>query len=112
MAVDERLVLRLAAAGMALLELVMVFATEFWPAALVMAVVFGLLAWRLPRGGRGVLAGLVVAFLIELLPLAFYPRETRGDWIAQGLTAVLSLVGLVLAIRLLVRSRAVATVAG
>ena len=102
---DEKLVLRLVAAGMCVLELVMVVSTEFWPAALVMAVVFGLLAWRVPRGGRGVLVGLVVAFLVELVPLVFYPRESAGDWIVQGLTGLLSLVGLIVALRLLTTGR-------
>ena len=108
----EKKSLQLAAAGMCAIEIVLVFSSEFWPAALVMAVVFGLLAWRVPRGGRGVLVGLCVAFLVELLPLPFYPRASPGDWIAQGLTGVVSLVGLVLAVRLLATRRELTVASG
>ena len=100
---DSRRALRIIAAAMAALEVVMVFTTEFWPAALAMAVAFGFCAWRLGSAGRarGVIVGLVIAFLLELVPLPFYPREGLSDWIPQGLTGVLSLVGLVLAVSLL-----------
>jgi hypothetical protein len=100
---DQRQALRIIAAAMMALEVVMVFTTEFWPVALVMAVAFGFCSWRLgsTRSARGVLIGLFVAFLLELIPLPFYPREGLGDWIPQGLTGVLSLVGLVLVVSLM-----------
>jgi hypothetical protein len=109
---DDTKALRLAAAAMSAIEIAMVFSTEFWPAALVMAIVFGLLAWRVPRGGRAALIGLSVAFLVELVPLPFYPRTSPGDWVVQGLTGVVSVVGLVLAVRLLVARRSVTVASG
>ena len=61
-----------------------------------MAVVFAVALWRLasPHPGATVLAVLVGAFLLELIPLPFYARESQVDWIAQGLAGVLSAVGL------------------
>src|SRR3954447_20367949 len=90
------LVLKMATAGMVALEVAMVALTEFWPAALSMAVVFAVALWRLtsPHPGATVLAVLVAAFLLELIPLPFYARESQVDWITQGLAGVLSTVGL------------------
>src|SRR3954454_22957005 len=89
------LVLKMATAGMVALEVAMVALTEFWPAALAMAVVFAVALWRLtsPHPGATVLAVLVAAFLLELIPLPFYARESQVDWITQGLAGVLSAGG-------------------
>lgn len=100
---DRRRALSSVAAAMALVEVVMVFSTEFWPAALLMAVIFGGCAWRLAATDRGRTAVVVVlvAFLVELLPLPFFPREGLADWIPQVATGLLSLAGVVLAVALL-----------
>ena len=102
----EKKVLLGTTVGMAALEAVMVFATEFWVAGLVMAVVFAACAWRLTRPGRhvAVLVVLALAFLLELVPLPFFPRASVGDWVTQGLAGALSLVGLIVAARALARS--------
>ena len=93
---DRMVMLTAATAGMVALEVVMVALTEFWPAALAMAAVFAVALWRLasPRPGAAVLAVLVAAFLLELVPLPFYARESPVDWVVQGLAGVLSAVGL------------------
>jgi uncharacterized membrane protein YccC len=108
---DQRRVLRIIASAMAALEIVMVFTTEFWPAALLMAGAFAFCAWRLgsTRRARGVLVGLLIVFLLELVPLPFYPREGLSDWIPQGLTGLLSLMGLVLVVSLLRPRRSTVT---
>ena len=84
--------------GMAALEIVMIFRTEFFAAALLFAVIFAFGAWRLTLEGnhRPTLWLLAVAFGLELIPLPFYPRAGAEDWIEQGLAGVLSLIGLVL----------------
>jgi hypothetical protein len=51
---------------------------------------------------------LVAAFLLELIPLPFYARESPVDWIAQGLAGALSALDLYAAgALLLTRARAV-----
>jgi hypothetical protein len=84
---------------MAALEIVMIFRTEFFAAALLFAVIFAFGAWRLTLEGnhRPTLWLLAVAFAFELIPLPFYPRVGAEDWIEQGLAGLLSLVGLLMA---------------
>ena len=100
---DRTQALKLTTAALAALEVVMVFLTEFWPAALVMAGVFTAALWRLRSAGigTGVLGVLAGAFLIELVPLPFYTRDTLDDWLVQALAGGLSAVGLVAAVSLL-----------
>jgi hypothetical protein len=100
--------LKLTTSAMVALELVMVFLTEFWPAALVMAAVFGAALCRLHAAGpgTGVLGVLALAFVVELVPLPFYPRDTVDDWVVQTLAGVISAVGLVAAVHSLLRREA------
>jgi hypothetical protein len=100
---DHRRALKYAAITMALLEAVMVLATESWAAAVVMALFFGICAWRLgaTETGRGAAVAVAVGFLIELLPLPFFARAGMTDWVIQVFTGVLAVTGVVLAVLVL-----------
>ena len=45
---------------------------------------------------------LALAFVVELVPLPFYARDTIDDWVVQALAGVISAVGLAAAVHSLV----------
>jgi uncharacterized membrane protein (UPF0136 family) len=86
------------AVAVAVIELIDAFFIDV-PAA---AVVFGLLflstGYLIHRGGRaGLLAAIVAGllFLIEVMGVPFYARNSTSDWVVQVLGLVLSLIGLI-----------------
>jgi hypothetical protein len=84
------------AIAMAILEFTNAFMIEFPAAAVAFGVMFaGFAWWFAKRGTKPPLIALGVLFLIELLFLPVYPRDTVTDWVMQGLTLVLSGLGLV-----------------
>ena len=83
------------AVAFAVLETVMVPWLEEPVAAIAFAVLFmGAAVW-IWRGGRAGLIALAALCALELAFVPFYPRVAFEDWIFQGTTVVLSVVGLV-----------------
>jgi hypothetical protein len=94
------------AIAMAVLEFTNAFMIDFPAAAVAFGVMFaGFAWWYAKRATKPPLIALGVLFLIELAFLPVYPRETLTDWVMQGLTLVLSGLGLVGVIGTWVASR-------
>jgi len=69
---------------------------DFWPAAAIFAVLFGVGAWWASRSDAwGPRVLLTLLFAVEVLGLPGYSRTRPVDWLTQGAIGIASLVGLV-----------------
>ena len=85
--------------AMAALEVINAPFIEFWPAALVFAGMFlGFAAWFFRRGTLPPVILLAILFLVEVVFIPGYGRESTLDWVFQIGTVVFSVIGLVAAV--------------
>jgi len=101
----SRRVLQAAALLFAALEFVNIFLIDFPVAAAVFAALFLVGWWWLRRGGVAGAVLIGVLCLIELVFLFAYSWTSIGDWINQGLAALLGVVGLAAAIAVVASGR-------